>query len=78
MTITEPTTMTKHYREKYAPRPHGKQMAHPPGGRDVLQLCDVVDALEQLVLDAEGLVDTAAAKEIALRLWAIEYGGMMA
>ena len=40
---------TDGYRRKYAPRMHGGHMKLPPGGADVLALCDTVDRLAALL-----------------------------
>jgi len=47
-------------RNKYAKRKHGLYMSYPPGGGNIVLLCDVVDSLEQLAID---LISTRPADE---------------
>jgi len=42
---------TDGYRRKYQARMHGGHMKLPPGGADVLALCDTVDRLAALLAD---------------------------
>ena len=62
---------TAEYRVKYAKRPHGRNMAYPPGGRDVIRLCDGVDALKRLIRDIQMELPTDRQNEVERRLWNI-------
>ena len=66
---------TAEYRVKYAKRPHGKNMAYPPGGRDVIRLCDCVDALILLVREMQIDLPTDRQNDVERKLWI--YGGEM-
>ena len=43
---------TDGYRRKYAARMHGGHMKLPPGGADVIALCDTVDKLTAMLAGA--------------------------
>ena len=63
---------TVEYRLKYAKKKHGRgHMAYPPGGRDVIRLCDGVDALKQLISDIQMDLPTDRQNEVERRLWNI-------
>ena len=63
--------ITKPYRKRYAKRPHGRSMAYPPGGEDVLRLCDAVDRLQRLVRDIQRELPVDRQNEVERRLWRI-------
>lgn len=60
---------TRQYREKYAKRQHGRNMAHPPGGADVMRLCDAVDRLTRLVREIQAELPTDGQNEVERKLW---------
>ena len=62
---------TDEYRVKYAKRPHGRNTAFPPGGRDVIRLCNAVDDLKRLVRDIQLNLPTDRQNEVERRLWNI-------
>lgn len=62
---------TKPFREKYAKREHGRNMAYPPGGADVHLLCDAIERLTRLVRDMQAGLPTDVQNEVERRLWNI-------
>lgn len=59
---------TKPYRQKYEKRKHGRTIAHPPGGGDVIRLCDAVDSLIQLVREIQAELPINAQAEVQRKL----------
>lgn len=47
---------TTHYRKKYAKQKRGNHEAYPPGGADVMRLCDAVDALVLLINETKASI----------------------
>lgn len=62
---------TKPFRDKYAKREHGRNLAYPPGGADVHRLCDAVDRLTRLVREMQADLPTDGQNEVERRLWYI-------
>ena len=62
---------TRSYRKKYAKREHGHNMAYPPGGADVIRLCDAVDQLLAIVRDIQMILPTEGQNDVERRLWRI-------
>jgi len=64
--------MTKQLRAKYRKRPYGNNVfdRYPPGGEDVIRLCDLCERLERLVRDCQRQLPTDQQNEIERRLWA--------
>lgn len=62
---------TKPFREKYAKRKQGRNMAYPPGGADVNRLCDAVERLMRLVREIQTELPTDGQNEVERRLWYI-------
>ena len=52
--------ISSYMRNKYAKRKHGRNMSYPPGGGDIVLLCDVVDSLKKFAVD---LISTRPADE---------------
>ena len=64
---------TKSYRKKYAKKSFGKDVffRHPPGGADVIRLCDAVDRLIQIVREIQFDLPTEEQNEVERKLWNI-------
>jgi hypothetical protein len=64
---------TKAYRKKYARRQYGNNLfdRYPPGGADVIRLCDTVDALTAIVRDCQRRMCAEDQNEIERKLWGI-------
>jgi hypothetical protein len=63
---------TRGLRLKYLHKPYGSGLfsRRPPGGDDVIQLCDLCDRLESIVRDCQRRLPNEQQNEIEGRLWA--------
>ena len=64
---------TKRFRDKYAKRQYGSNLfdRYPPGGVDVIRLCDAVDRLTRLVREIQAELPTDLQNEVERKLWSI-------
>ena len=64
------TTLTQQMRLKYQRRTLANGIERlPPGGNDVLLLCDHAEALERIIREIQTKLTTAEQNEVERRLW---------
>jgi hypothetical protein len=63
--------LTRHMREKYRSKSYGNGLFNrrPPGGEDVIRVCDLADRLEQIVRTMQHQLPTDQQNEIERQLW---------
>ena len=64
---------TRPYREKYAKRHYGSNLfnRYPPGGADVIRLCDAVDRLTKIIRECQAELPTDAQNDVERKLWGV-------